>query len=202
MLFKGCGKVMPPIQRITAEKIINSAFEILKEKGIDSVNARAIGKALNCSTQPIFSQFTTMDELKNTLIRKARDLYNTYIQKALLEDLPFKASGRAYIQFAKDEPELFKILFMNDNKNRILSPTEVDENHYKVLEKVVLSTGTDNNISEKIYFYMWVFTHGIATMIATKSMSFTEEQISELLSTAYKGVLAQIKSEKEDEENE
>ena len=197
--LKGCDKVMPPIQRITAEKIINSAFEILKEKGIDSINARAIGKALNCSTQPIFSQFKTMEELKAKLIRKARDLYNEYIKEALLKEKPFKASGLAYINFAKDEPQLFKLLFMNDNKNSTPSPNEFDENHNEVLNKAMSSTGFSSDDSEKIYFYLWIFVHGVATMIATNTVKFTDEQIDDLLTTSYLAMKDRINKENKED---
>ena len=108
---------MPPKPKVTKESIVNAAFEILRKEGIDKINARAVCERLNCSTQPIFWHFKNMEELKDETIRKAKDLYNEYIQTALKEPLPFKAAGLAYIKFAKDEPLLFSLLFMKDNHN-------------------------------------------------------------------------------------
>ena len=54
---------MPPKVKITKEDIIRTAVDLVRQRGIDAINARAIATALSCSTQPIFSNFATMDEL-------------------------------------------------------------------------------------------------------------------------------------------
>lgn len=36
---------------------------------------------------------------------------------------------------------------------------------------------------------MWLFTHGIATLIATNTIKFNEQEISELLSYEFKALL-------------
>ena len=52
---------MPPKVKITKEDIIKTSLELIKKYGVESVNARAIAKELNCSTQPIFSNFSSMN---------------------------------------------------------------------------------------------------------------------------------------------
>ena len=42
-----------------------NAFDMVHEEGIDSLNARALAKKLNCSTMPIFQSFQDMRDLKN-----------------------------------------------------------------------------------------------------------------------------------------
>ena len=70
---------MAPKIKITKDDIINTSIELIREGGEQSLNARAIASALNCSTQPIFSNFTSMEELeKETLkiIRKNMAILN------------------------------------------------------------------------------------------------------------------------------
>ena len=55
---------MPPKARITKREIISTAIILVRENGAGSLNARAIASALGCSTQPIFSNFSSMDELQ------------------------------------------------------------------------------------------------------------------------------------------
>lgn len=180
---------MPPKPKVTKEEIINAAFELMRNEGIDKINARAVCKKLNCSTQPIFWHFKTMEELKNAAIRKARDLYNEYIQAALKEPIPFKSSGLAYIKFAKDEPILFSILFMKDNHNINPKSQEYDENYDEILSIVTDSSSLSKENAKELYFHLWIYVHGIAALIATKTESFTDEQISKMLSEAYKGFI-------------
>ena len=53
--------------------ILERSFAMFCQEGMGAVNARSVAKALNCSTQPIFSYFSGMDDLKNALDQKARD---------------------------------------------------------------------------------------------------------------------------------
>jgi len=100
---------MPPKIKVTKDEIINNAIEIVRKDGEQSINARTIATQLNCSTQPIFSNFATMDDLRLAVTQKADELYQSYIQREIAsEQFPsYKASGMAYIRFAKEEKELF-----------------------------------------------------------------------------------------------
>jgi len=62
---------MPPKIKVTKDEIINNAIEIVRKDGEQSINARTIATQLNCSTQPIFSNFATMDDLRLAVTQKA-----------------------------------------------------------------------------------------------------------------------------------
>ena len=55
---------MPPKVKLSREDIIDTAISIIRESGVSALNARTIAAALNCSTQPVFSNFATMEELR------------------------------------------------------------------------------------------------------------------------------------------
>ena len=107
---------MPPKPKITREHIISSALDITRKHGVDALNARAIAATLNCSTQPIFSNYSSMEELKTDVIKQAALLYEQYLKQDMTNPdyPPYKGSGMGYIRFAKEEKELFKLLFMRD----------------------------------------------------------------------------------------
>ena len=186
---------MPPKQRITREMILERSFAMFCKEGMEVVNARSVAKALNCSTQPIFWHFKHMEELKQATIRKAKDLYNEYIQSALTKPIPFKAAGLAYIRFAKDEPILFSLLFMNDNHNINPTAIEYDENYNEILSAAAISSGLTEKNTKMLYFHLWIYVHGIATLLATKTEMFTDDQISEMLTAAYRAFTKNYKTE-------
>ena len=107
---------MPPKIKITREDILTAALCLVRRNGAEALNARAIANAIGCSTQPVFSNFPTMAELRGSVIQEANNLYRGYTEEKMRTSgyPPYKASGMAYIQFAKDERELFKLLFMRD----------------------------------------------------------------------------------------
>ncbi len=182
---------MPPKVKVTKEDIINAAVDIVRSGGLRAINARTIASALNCSTQPVFSNFATMDELHLAVIEKADMLCGDYIQREIESGKfpTYKASGMAYIRFAKEERELFKLLYMRDRSNETIPvSSELEEK----MESVVQSnTGLDKVEARLFHLEMWAYVHGIATMFATGFFDLDWELVSRMLSDAYQGMRKQ-----------
>lgn len=170
---------------ITKEKILEVGFEMLKEFGMEYISARNIAKELNCSTQPIFFCFKNMDDLKNQLLDKARTIYSNYILKTM-DDVPrYMATGLGYVSFAREEKELFKLLFMSKNIATIDGVPE-EESELNYIYKVIMEqTNLRLEIVKKYHFQMWVFTHGLAVLIATDAIYLTDDEIKKNLTNQY-----------------
>ena len=177
---------MPPKVKITKEDIINTAVSIIRKHGADALNARAVADRLSCSTQPIFSNFSTMEMLQNAVLEYADMLYNEYTDKELKAGKypAYKATGVAYIRFAREEKELFKLLFMRDRKDDAIIPA-FSKSISDIVEE---STGLNKDKAKLFHLEMWIFVHGIATMTATNFLELDEALISELTSDAYFGI--------------
>ena len=179
---------MPPKVRITREEIVRTAVDIVRREGIDAVNARAVAKELNCSTQPIFSNFAAMEELRGAVLSAADALYQEYIDREIAaERYPaYKASGMAYIRFAGEERELFKLLYMRDRSHEGEQPE--NEGTKKISGIVQKSTGLNEERAKLFHLEMWAYVHGIAAMTATGFLELDTELISEMMTDAYQGL--------------
>ena len=73
---------------------------------MEAVNARAVAAALGCSTQPIFSNYSSMGALQHDVLAAGYAEYNRWIEQQMKEGQypPYKASGMAYISFAAGSP--------------------------------------------------------------------------------------------------
>lgn len=178
---------MPPKLKITKNDIIKTAVEIVRIAGEKSVNARAIATALGCSTQPIFSNFETMDELQKDIKSAAYDIYLGFLESdAASGRYPeYKAFGMGYIRFAKEESELFKLLFMCDRGGEEANPTA---DYSRSIDMIVSANGVSREKAELMHVEMWVCVHGIATMMATSYLSLDSELISSMLTDIYQGL--------------
>ena len=186
---------MPPKIKITRDDIVNTAVDIVRKCGVQSINARTIAAALNCSTQPIFSNFATMEELHQAVVDRSRQIYQDYIQREMEHSqLPsYKASGMAYIRFAKDEKELFKLLYM---RNRTNSADHTDDEYFNSTVSFVQSyTGLSEAGARAFHLEIWAFVHGIATMFATNYLDLDWDLVSKMLSDAYFGLRKQYETE-------
>ncbi len=182
---------MPPKIKITKEDIIKATVGIVRESGAEAINARTIASVLNCSTQPIFSNFATMEELRIAVVEKADAICSDYIQREIESGIfpIYKASGMAYIRFAKEEKELFKLLYMRDRTNEIIP--ESSELGDKMESVVQGNTGLSGEAARLFHLEMWAYVHGIATMVATGFENLEWELISRMLSDAYQGMRKQ-----------
>ena len=182
---------MPPKVKITKGEIINAALEIVRINGEQAINARSIAATLNCSTQPVFSNFSSMESLRLAVAQRADLLCREYIRRDVEsgEYPPYKASGLAYIRFAKEERELFKLLYMCD---RFGEPLPEGNQLHNDMEMIVQkNTGMDEQSSKLFHLEMWAFVHGIATMFATGFLDLDWELVSRMLSDAYLGLRKQ-----------
>lgn len=185
---------MPPKIKFTKEEIINTTLELVRKNGEGAVNARSIAAALGCSTQPVFSNFASMEELDGAVIAAAYELYLGFIKREIESGKypQYKAFGMAYIRFAMEEKELFKLLFMCDRENGELIPTsDFDAS----VEIIMNATGLTKEKATLMHLEMWTFVHGIGAMLATSFVGLDWELISEMVTDVYQGIRARHLSE-------
>lgn len=178
---------MPPKFRFAREQIIQTALELTREGGITSVTAKSIGEKLNSSVKLVFGQFTNMEEVKSEVLKAAYNLWLEYIQTTIQESEypPYKASGMAYIHFAREEKELFQLLFMRDRSQETFN----DRDEIKpLIEKIQRISGLSEEDAYMVHNEMWMFVHGIATMVATSYLKWDDQLISRFLTDAYFGL--------------
>ncbi|MBQ8831779.1 MAG: WHG domain-containing protein [Oscillospiraceae bacterium] len=185
---------MPPKAKITEMEILDTAVRQVRENGADSLNARALAQSLGCSTQPIFSNFSSMEKLRSAVINSAQSLYEKYLSREISENKypAYKASGMGYIRFAKEEKELFKLLFMRD---RSFEPMALALQHDPVIEITQKATGYSYEKAERFHLEMWVVVHGIASMIATNYLDWDMDMASGVLTDMYRGLRMRFDSE-------
>ena len=179
---------MPPKIKVTKENILSAAVELVRECGAEALNARALAKKLGSSTKPIFSNYTSMEELKQEVIKSAEGIYKNYLNADMEkgEYPPYKASGMSYIRFAGEQQELFKLLFMRDRTDEQI-PDSFDGIN-PIIEIIQRNTGLDRKAAELLHLEMWSCVHGIAVMTATGFLKLDTVTVSQMLTDIYSGL--------------
>ena len=187
---------MAPKIKITKDDIVAASLELVRRGGEDALNTRAIAAHLGCSTQPIFSNFSSMEQLRDTVIAAAAGIYSEYAEReAKSGEFPvYKAFGMAYIRFAKEEKQLFKLLYMRARDNEDTK----DENNRETDASIAIikeSLGLDEAAAKLFHLEIWAFVHGIASMTATGFLDLDRELISGMLTDAYQGLKSRFGKE-------
>ena len=178
---------MPPKCRFTREEIIQAALDLTAEKGVGALTARGLAQRLGSSAKPIFGLFANMEVVQQEVVKAANLRYQEYLRQDMSAGRypPYKASGMAYIRFAREQKELFKLLFMRDRTHEEKAAGDELEALLGLIQK---NMGLSRDDAYRFHLEMWIYVHGIATMIATAYLEWDMDFISAALTDAYQGL--------------
>ena len=185
---------MPPKCKFTKEEIVRTALDLVRAEGLDAVTARALAAKLGTSTRPIFTFYDSMDTLLQDTILAAKELYTSYALQGLQSEPPFMGVGVQYLRFAREEPKLFQLLLMS-RMPEVLDPFSALETYDDRFAQVVgiIQDGyqVDSGSASRLYRHLWIYTHGIATLLVTGVCSFTDEEIGQMVTEVFVSLLKQ-----------
>ena len=173
---------MAPKNKFTKEEMTEAALRVVRANGIDCLTAKAIADELGTSTRPIFTAFGSMDEVRQAVYAAAVRVYDGYTSAGLKENIPFLGVGKSYIRFAKEEPELYRLLFL----------TRTQENEYGAIKSMqhlqahVRPTMMDiyhiTAGEADVYFRdLWLAAHSLSTLIVTGDCPYSDREIGQIL---------------------
>ena len=184
---------MPPKAKITREMIIDATFEIIRNTGVETVNARTISKKLNCSTQPVMYHFKTIEELKKTVYVKADEYHSEYITNIQSEN-PMKDIGLNYIRFAETEKNLFRFLFQtNEFIGKNISELINSEELQPIIAILSKEVEVNTEQAKTIFRSLFLIAHGYASMFANNEMEYDEQTVLSDLGLIFDGAVKALR---------
>ena len=170
---------MPPRVKFTKEEIVEAALRVTREGGIDSLTARSLAAELGASTRPMFTYFETVDELKHEVHEAAKGIYKTYIERGLAEPVPFLGVGQNTIRFAREEPELFRLLFLQKPDGADGGAAEALAFSQDLVRDSIMGIyKMDAYEADCYYRNLWLIAFSFCAMIAAGECPYTDEQMS------------------------
>lgn len=183
---------MPPRKRIFREDILKAAVKLVQEQGAQALSVRNIAQKLNCSTQPIYSEFENMETLRDELMTYVREKY-------LREDASnYKQVALSFLHFARRERNLFQLVYL---RQRAAGETLFeDPNEMQTIYKLAVNLKLSQKQAAEMHRRMQYYCYSMAVMMATGYLNFSEEEINEELTEYYRIILSYYKQVKSEEE--
>ena len=188
---------MPPKAKFTKEEITKVALGVVSEKGVQALTAKELGAALGTSTTPIFTVFNSMQEVQDAVILAAMERFEEYAHKSEYIKPVFKQVGMQMIMFAKEEPNLYQLIFMSS-----ISKAQTFDDIYahlgSVADECLDTLQKDYELSKDnakmLFEHVWIHTFGIGAMCATGVCDFSDEQIAKMLTQDFTAMMLLVKS--------
>ncbi|MBQ7582535.1 MAG: TetR/AcrR family transcriptional regulator [Lachnospiraceae bacterium] len=181
---------MPPKEKVSREQVLNTAFRMTRENGFEELTARKLAEQLSCSTQPIFRAYANMDMLKKDLFFKSAEYFSDYMLAKRSAGKPlYLTMGMAYIELAQRERHLFKLIASIDDYGAEDIREFLQGENSELPDKLPDTGKMDGRQKRELFRMIWMFTHGVATLVTAKRVNLTEKEIRNLLTKAYEGFL-------------
>ena len=182
---------MPAVKKVSKEKIIDAAVEVLRDGGFSAINARSVAKKLGCSTQPIYLSFQSMDELKVALTERTIQLHTQRVRDSLRahqgNDSRYSSYGMGFVKFAAEEKQLFRWLYLEGKQ---LDPYQNDVLLPGVIAVIVEEFGYSEDVARRFHQDMIYFSYGLAILANTGHLHLTETELREAFRREFRGLTA------------
>jgi AcrR family transcriptional regulator len=184
---------MPPKAEITKGKVLDAAFEIVRGHGLEALTARSLAQKLKCSTQPIYSVYGNMVEIKDDVYERAVNLALSSMRE-YKDDSNAEALNHAIgcLYFAKNEKHLFKTVYLSgyrtyDGKEKLLG--EEMFTAFLKMEHNTRQTSLSESTLAKVFLKLSIYLIGIGSMINTDTLDLDIDEATELMIDMYEALL-------------
>ncbi len=183
---------MAPKNKFTREEMVAAAVAVVQKGGEEALTAKALAEALGTSTQPVFTCFGTMEALKAEVYAAAEQIFNRYALAGLQQKVPFFGYGVQYIRFAREEPELYRILFLTKRAGNTTMNTM--QRMSNAIQPVLMRVYKLTAIQANRYFRdVWLTAHSLATLVVTGNCPYSDGEIAKILTGCSLSTLTAIK---------
>lgn len=168
-------------KEIDKQRILDAAYKLAVRGGIESLTARNIAKAVNCSTQPIYLEFENMQDLRNQVLARISDELKSNTLQQNFTGEPLIDLDLSYLYFAKEHVDLFRAMFV-DGKfgNQMIVDTLMGLG----IEKFKQQFDAEQYSAERLKHIIvanWIAATGLATLLINKMANFTQAQMISVL---------------------
>lgn len=190
---------MPPKPKFTKEEITAAALELVSEKGVEALTARELGQALGSSARPIFTVFKNMEELQEAVRAAAMHRFESYAERTLPGMPLFKQVGMQMVLFGAQEPKLYQLLFMQENRSAVSFDDvfgELGETAELCMDALRRDYGLSTESARMLFENVWIYTFGVGALCATRVCRFSAEQLGEMLSTEFRAMMQLVRPDR------
>lgn len=168
-------------KEIDKQRILDAAYKLAIRGGIESLTARNIAKAVNCSTQPIYLEFKNMQDLRNQVLARISDELKSNTLQQNFTGEPLIDLDLSYLYFAKEHVDLFRAMFV-DGKfgNQMIVDTLMGLGLEKFKQQFDAEQFSEERLNH-IVISNWIAATGLATLLINKMANFSQAQMISVL---------------------
>lgn len=154
--------------------LLGTARSLIEEKGTSSLAIREIARRVGITPPAAYHHFKNLDAISVGLAEvAANEIISTIKEAAVGQPSPLMGMGKAYVAFARKNPQLYRLLFGDGLSIDSPARAEVElirKRVYKILEGFLASQSETSNVYHRGIF-IWSVAHGISLLLIDNQIS-------------------------------
>lgn len=189
------GAEMARKTQITKEIILETALKMLIRDGYSAINIKTLSKEIGCSTQPLVWHFENMEGLRKALSEYALNYANSKMRPSAENAVEaWEQVGAAFIHIAVSKPNLFRFLYLEGyggSPSNHFDTLITDEDNAALIKRLSKRLAISEENAGRYLQNTIIYTHGIATFVATGIINASEKKVMQLINRAADAFLVQ-----------
>lgn len=177
--------------RFDRKSIEDAAFAIVQTRGIAALNARSLAYEINASTQPIFSNFSSMEEIKEIVFNRCIEVFRQFSDAGLVEKNPVKGLALAMVKFVNENRYLYQVLF---HRSSNLLKAEIEHFGTVLTSYIAKSFSLPNKVANIVFLENWLFIVGLSSQSYSGALQMNEKALSGMLDSILEGTVNSVKA--------
>lgn len=167
------------------QELIHNGLLLLNNEGIEDFSLRKVARMCGVSHNAPYKHFKDKDELISEIIQEvSKEFYVALLEVTELypndPKLQIVEMGKAYVRFMVENPEYLKFLFLSDNAYTVkIEDDKLPDDKvgpFGVFKDSAERFFKEIKLDKKIYMQktltLWSMVHGIAILIAKRSIEY------------------------------
>lgn len=157
--------------------LVQAATQAIREKGVERFSLRSVARSLEVDPAAAYRHFKDKRSLLTAVARGAFTALSQQSQAAMATQSDpgprFMALGHAYLDFARDEPALFELVFGPTCPLEEAAPADGSPSPYALLTDAVealRAAGLCHIPTRWAALNAWAQVHGLATLFANAAV--------------------------------
>jgi AcrR family transcriptional regulator len=170
-------RVADPVRAAETEAaIVEAARDLLAEGGLAALSMRAVAQRVGLSATAIYNYFENKQALVRQVLTRAFERFAGYLRAAVAA-LPegsverLRALGEAYIRFALENREYFRVIFASHGETPLDIEELPDGGGYALFRQSVVDAMEAGAIRrsdpDTVVLYLWAHVHGLVMLLLT-----------------------------------
>ncbi|SFV54253.1 Transcriptional regulator [hydrothermal vent metagenome] len=183
------------------EEFLKIAFNFIKKEDIDRLTLKILSEATGTSRSAIYRHFSSKDALIETMIKSCfseldKEISPILVDKSIEIIDRFNIAFRNYLEFVKNNPHLYQLLFAKRYahiREDLVTTDDSDSSGFANLKKAI-QEGQESGILKKEDIYhqtitVWASLHGLSLLLVDGFLD-VEDIYEELSDMMIKNILA------------